>query len=121
VKKPKKTTKPRCWCALCERALFASWRARIEAGLKGSADDEDSERMALIQEIHRDRSWRYPLGIAQRTSHVIDALHLDEDEDAITDLADLEQDESESVRLNGAESLGCCAASIEQFNAGGAP
>lgn len=108
-------------CGLCDLARFIAWRARIEAGL-GDSTDEGSPRLALISEIHADVARRYPLGIATRLAAVIASLaypeNEDTDTDAVRDLADLEQDESESVRLNGAEKLGCCPRSVELFNAG---
>lgn len=106
-------------CGACDGLRFRAWRARVEAGLAGSTDDEDSARFRIVEEIHRDRSGRHPLGIAQRLSWVIDALHgEDDDTDAVTDLADLEEDERRSIELNGERNLGCCSAGAKAFREG---
>lgn len=103
-------------CGACDGLRFRAWRARVEAPLTGSADDEESDRFKLIEEIHRDRSGRHPLGIAQRLSEVIDALHVDEDDvSAIVDLGDLEHDERRAIELNGERNLGCCAPGAKSF------
>ena len=121
-------------CALCDRIRFLVWRARLEEGQAfepgaalavriqghtlGSALDEESARFALIEEIHRDRKKRHPLGIAQSLSRVIDALHVEDDADAIRDLEALAEDERVSVEMNGERNLECCEASSKFLQVG---
>lgn len=107
-------------CGACDGLRFRQWRERlavIPGG--GSAGDEKSPRFALIDEIHRDRARRHPLGIAERLSDLIGCLHADDDPDSITLLAELEQDERRSIEINGERNLECCAAGAKAFR--GAP
>lgn len=101
-------------CGACDGLRFRAWRDRV-AGLRGPSEDEDSPRFKLIEEIHRDRSCRHPLGIAQSLSAVIDALHVDDEHDALTLLEDLEEAERVSIELNGERNLGCCSAGAKAF------
>lgn len=102
-----------------DEKIFRGWLERVKAGLgplEVTADDE-SPRMALIQEIHADVGDRFPLGIAEQLNNVITCLHVDLDEEAIGGLEDLINTEVRARELNGTPSS--LERATEAFQEGG--
>lgn len=85
--------------SIADEKLFRGWAERIRAGLPplpGDETDEDSPRMALINEIHAEVARRHPLGIAEELYAAISCLHSDADLDALEILDLLVKNERES-------------------------
>ncbi len=83
-----------CFCTRCERDRFAGWRERVLA----AADEND--RSLLASEIIVSIALRYPFGLATDLMSVIQALEVEETDQAAGILAEMVSTEEESMRLN---------------------
>lgn len=101
-----------CLCSPCERARFARWRKRCEIlakdplvlnPLSGTATDEkrlERETDRLFVAVFARLQGANPHGMTRRIVQAAAAIDYHRFEQAASDLADLEEDETQSLALN---------------------